>query len=56
MLAGRGMAVGSEVVDPRRLSDVLWAYCKGPSAPRIELVSRSIEPFIEYWWSTADDA
>jgi hypothetical protein len=33
---------------------LLWAYCKGASGFRIELVSRAMEPFIEYWWSMAD--
>jgi hypothetical protein len=39
--------------NPDGSGTLLWAYCKGPSGPRIELVSRAMEPFIEYWWSTA---
>jgi lactoylglutathione lyase len=31
----------------------LRAYARGPTGPRIELVSRGMEPFIAYWWSTA---
>lgn len=30
----------------------LWAYCKAPTGPRIELVSRIIEPFLRDWFVT----
>lgn len=30
----------------------LWAYCKGETGPRIELVSRLIEPAIREWLAT----
>jgi hypothetical protein len=30
----------------------LWAYCKGPTGPRIELVSRSMQPPMEQWFAT----
>ena len=30
----------------------LWAYCKGPSGPRMELVSRSLEPLMTEWFTT----
>jgi DNA-binding transcriptional regulator YbjK len=32
------------------------AYLKAPTGPRIELVSRKMEPFIAYWWGTATSA
>jgi lactoylglutathione lyase len=32
----------------------LWAYCKGGTGPRIELVSRAMEPFIAQWFATAE--
>jgi hypothetical protein len=28
-----------------------WAYCQGPSGPRIELVTRSLEPVLARLWS-----
>ena len=40
--------------NPDGSGTLLWAYCKGPFGPRIELVSRNMEPFIAYWWSTAE--
>ena len=39
--------------NPDGSGTLLWAYAKGPTGPRIELVSRSMEPFIAYWWETA---
>jgi catechol 2,3-dioxygenase-like lactoylglutathione lyase family enzyme len=39
--------------NPDGSGTLLWAYCKGSTGPRIELVSRALEPFIEYLWSTA---
>lgn len=29
----------------------IWAYNLGPTGPRIELVSRSIQPFMEKYWA-----
>jgi hypothetical protein len=29
-----------------------WAYHRGPSGPRIELVSRAVQPGLERYWST----
>lgn len=40
--------------NPDGSGTLLWVYCRGRSGPRIELVSRAMEQFIEYWWSTAD--
>ena len=42
--------------NPDGSGTVLWAYCKGRTGPRIELVSRAMEPFIAYWFATADAA
>ena len=35
------------------LSAPISIAVKGPTTPRIELVSRAMEPFISYWWSSA---
>jgi hypothetical protein len=43
-LTATGMAVEVKGRDP--FGTLLWAYCKGPSGPRIELVSRSLEPIL----------
>jgi catechol 2,3-dioxygenase-like lactoylglutathione lyase family enzyme len=55
-LEANGMRYEVKSYNPDGSGTLLWAYCKGPSGPRIELVSRAMEPFIEYWWSTADSA
>ncbi len=39
--------------NPDGSGTLLWAYAKGQTGPRIELVSRAMEPFISYWWSSA---
>ncbi|MFL6084291.1 MAG: hypothetical protein ACJ74F_14025 [Mycobacterium sp.] len=39
--------------NPDGSGTLLWAYAKAATGPRIELVSRAMEPFIAYWWSTA---
>ena len=52
-LEANGMRYEVKSYNPDGSGTLLWAYCKGPSGPRIELVSRAMEPFIEYWWSTA---
>ena len=30
----------------------LWAYCRAASGPRIEFVSRVLEPIMSEWWAT----
>ena len=30
----------------------LWAYCRAASGPRIEFVSRVLEPVMSEWWAT----
>jgi hypothetical protein len=49
-----GMRCEVKSYNPDGTGTLPWAYCKGATGPRIELVSRAMEPFIEYWWSTAD--
>ena len=39
--------------NPDGTGTLLWAYAKAAGRPRIELVSRNMEPFIAYWWGTA---
>jgi hypothetical protein len=41
-----------EVDAPLPDGSLLWAYCKVASGPRIELVSRSIQPMIAEWFAT----
>jgi hypothetical protein len=53
-LEANGMRYEVKSYNPDGSGRLVWAYCKGPTGPRIELVSRAMEPFIEYWWSTAD--
>jgi lactoylglutathione lyase len=53
-LEANGMRYEVKSYNPDGSGTLLWAYFKGPTGPRIELVSRAMEPFIEYWWSTAD--
>jgi catechol 2,3-dioxygenase-like lactoylglutathione lyase family enzyme len=55
-LESSGMHYEAKSYNPDGSGTLLWAYAKGPTGPRIELVSRAMEPFIEYWWSTADGA
>ena len=50
-----GMAYEVKSYNPDGSGTLLWAYAQGPTGPRIELVSRAMEPFINYWWSTAKD-
>ena len=52
-LEANGLACELKSYNPDGSGKLLWAYTKGPTGPRIELVSRAMEPFIEYWWSTA---
>ncbi|WP_019926598.1 VOC family protein [Nocardia sp. BMG111209] len=53
MLVAGGMDLEAKSYNPGDPASLLWAYAKGPAGPRIELVSREMEPFIAYWWSTA---
>jgi catechol 2,3-dioxygenase-like lactoylglutathione lyase family enzyme len=53
-LEANGMQCEVKSYNPDGSGTLLWAYCKGVAGPRIELVSRAMEPFIEYWWSTVD--
>lgn len=55
-LEANGMRYEVKSYNPDGSGTLLWAYCMGSTGPRIELVSRAMEPFIEYWWSTADRA
>jgi hypothetical protein len=48
-----GLAVEVKSYNPDGSGTLLWAYAKGSVGPRIELVSRNMEPFIAYWWGTA---
>jgi len=48
-----GLDLEVKSYNPDGSGTLLWAYAKGQSGPRIELVSRAMEPFISYWWSTA---
>lgn len=50
VLAGAGLAV--EVKAPIPGGSSLWAYCRGDSGPRVELVSRSLEPMMAKWFAT----
>jgi lactoylglutathione lyase len=52
-LEANGMRYEVKSFNPDGSGALLWAYCKSSTGPRIELVSRAMEPFIEYWWSTA---
>ena len=52
-LEANGMVCEVKSYNPDGSGKLLWAYCKSPAGPRIELVSRAMEPFIEYWWATA---
>jgi catechol 2,3-dioxygenase-like lactoylglutathione lyase family enzyme len=55
-LEANGMGYEVKSFNPDGSGTLLWAYCKGSTGPRIELVSRAMQPFIEYWWATADGA
>jgi len=52
-LESNGMNVEAKSYNPDGSGTLLWAYAKGRIGPRIELVSRNMEPFIAYWWGTA---
>ncbi len=53
-LARRGMTLEASGLAPD--GTVLWAYHRGPSGPRIELVRRSLAPVLEQWWASGADA
>jgi lactoylglutathione lyase len=55
-LEATGMHYEAKAFNPDGSGTLLWAYCKGPAGPRIELVSRAMESFIAYWFATADAA
>ena len=58
-LVSNGLAVEVKSYNPDGSGTLLWAYLKGAKGsvgPRIELVSRNMEPFIAYWWGTANTA
>jgi hypothetical protein len=52
-LESTGMTFEVKSYNPDGSGTLLWAYAKAATGPRIELVSRAMEPFIAYWWSTA---
>jgi lactoylglutathione lyase len=52
-LQAAGMDLEVKSYNPDGSGTLLWAYAKGRTGPRIELVSRAMEPFISYWWSSA---
>lgn len=53
-LKDNGMLCEVKSYNPDGSGTLLWAYLKRATGPRIELVSLAMQPFIEYWWSTAD--
>ena len=55
-LESNGLTTEVKSYNPDGSGALLWAYAKGPAGPRVELVSRDMEPFIAYWWGTAQIA
>ena len=53
-LESSGLRCEVKSYNPDGSGKLLWAYCKGPTGPRIELVGAGMKPFIEYWWASAD--
>jgi catechol 2,3-dioxygenase-like lactoylglutathione lyase family enzyme len=53
-LESTGMQCEVKSFNPDGSGTLLWAYCKGAAGPRIELVSRAMEPFIKVWFASAD--
>lgn len=49
-LVGNGLEV--EVKAPMGDGSTMWAYCRGGAGPRVELVSRSLEPMMADWFAT----
>jgi lactoylglutathione lyase len=52
-LESNGFALEVKSYNPDGSGTLLWAYARESGGPRIELVSRNMEPFIAYWWATA---
>jgi Glyoxalase/Bleomycin resistance protein/Dioxygenase superfamily len=53
-LEGRGYA--AEAAGNRPDGTPVWAYHRHPSGPRIEIVSRSIQPSFEQYWASGTAA
>ncbi len=51
-----GMSIEVKSFNPDGSGTLLWAYAIGTTGPRVELVSRSMQPFIAYWWDSANAA
>ncbi|HLX88846.1 MAG TPA: VOC family protein [Acidimicrobiales bacterium] len=49
-LAGHGFSVDAKAPMPDGSS--MWAYARGPDGPRVELVSRALEPMMAKWFAT----
>jgi hypothetical protein len=49
MLQARGLDVEAQAPLPD--GSLLWVYCKAPTGPRIELVSRVMEPALTEWFT-----
>ena len=49
-LVDAGMRV--EVKAPMPDGSSMWAYCRGERGPRVELVSRALEPMMASWFAT----
>lgn len=53
-LEANGWEVEVKSYIPDDSGKLLWAYCKGPGGPRIELVGEAMKPFMDYWFSLVD--
>lgn len=49
-LTSRGMEIEVQSLLPD--GSPLWAYCRAATGPRIELVSRALEPMMTAWFTT----
>ncbi|MFG3293840.1 VOC family protein [Streptomyces sp. NPDC048179] len=49
-LARRGYA--TEAVGRRPDGTPYWAFHRGPTGPRVELVTRALQPVLEQYWAT----
>ncbi|HMK62084.1 MAG TPA: VOC family protein [Acidimicrobiales bacterium] len=47
-----GAGYEAEVKAPTAKGSSLWAYCRADGRPRVELVSRSLEPMMAEWFAT----
>ncbi|WP_019926593.1 VOC family protein [Nocardia sp. BMG111209] len=52
VLDRKGIKVEAKALLPN--GPALWAYCKGPVGPRIELVGPLMKPLVELFFATAD--